>query len=168
MSSATAIAAMPSPRPMSPRPSFVVAFTLTRSGWMPTARAMTLRISADARGELRLLGDDGGVDVVDRELPDDEHAGGLFEERGAARVLPLGIAGREVGADVAHAGRAEQRVDDRVQENVGVGVAGEARLALERHAAEDERARGVEAVDVVADADSHGNMDKSQLSCQCP
>ena len=58
-------------------------------------------------------------------------------------------------ADVAERGRAEQRVHERVQGDVGVGVAVEAELALDRDAAEDERPTGDEAVDVVADPDPH-------------
>ena len=53
------------------------------------------------------------------------------------------------------AGRAEQGVDHRVGEDVGVGVAGEAELVLDLDAAEDQRAALGEAVAVVADPDGH-------------
>jgi hypothetical protein len=63
----------------------------------------------------------------------------------------------EVGAEVAEAGGAEQRVDHGMGEDVGVGVAGEAALVLDLDPAEDERAAVVEAVAVVADPDrAHG------------
>ena len=54
-------------------------------------------------------------------------------------------------------GRAEQRVDDRVGEHVGVGVAGQAAVVLDAHAAEDQRPPLGEAVRVLADAgrDAH-------------
>ena len=55
------------------------------------------------------------------------------------------------------AGGAEQRVDDRVREHVGVGVAGEALLVRDVDAAEDQRAARREGVrvDAEAGADHH-------------
>ena len=47
--------------------------------------------------------------------------------------------GREQPPEVAEAGRAEQRVGDRVERDVAVGVAVEARRAGDRDAAEDQR-----------------------------
>ena len=62
-------------------------------------------------------------------------------------------------ADVAEAGRAEQRVGDRVGDDVGVAVAGEAGAAVEGDAAEHERAIGVRVegmhVEALADPDRH-------------
>ena len=68
-------------------------------------------------------------------------------------VAPALVGVREVLADVAEAGRAEQRIDDRVGKDVGVGVARQAALGV-RHldAAEHQRAARLEAVRVVADA----------------
>src|SRR5690348_2067557 len=45
-SSTTACAARPSPLPMAPRPSWVVAFTLTRSARMPRSAAMLAHMAA--------------------------------------------------------------------------------------------------------------------------
>ena len=47
-------------------------------------------------------------------------------------ALPLGIAGREVGSDIAGGNGAEQRVGERVQQDVAVGVAGEAAVMRQR------------------------------------
>ena len=55
-------------------------------------------------------------------------------------------------ADVAEPGGAEQRVDDRVGQSVGVGVSVEAELVRNFDAAEDQLAAGHEAVGVIADA----------------
>ena len=52
-------------------------------------------------------------------------------------------------------GGAEQRVDHRVGEHVGVGVAAEAALVLDLDPAQDQGAALGEAVAVVADADAH-------------
>ena len=63
-----------------------------------------------------------------------------------------------MAADVAGADRAEQRVRQRVQRRIGVGVAGEPTLARDLDAAEDERSAGNERVNVeaVADTERHG------------
>ncbi len=58
-------------------------------------------------------------------------------------------------SDVAESGSAEQRVDDRVSENVGIAVAGEPRFALELLTTEDEPTILGETVDIEADPDSH-------------
>ena len=76
--------------------------------------------------DLRAHHDEAGVDV------DDLVAGGLdFFERGAQEeagggAFPARIAGGEKGADVAGRNRAEQGVCDGVEEDVAVGVTGEA------------------------------------------
>ena len=55
-------------------------------------------------------------------------------------------------ADVAEPRSAEQRVHDRVREYVGVGVARQARVVGDLHAAEDQRTAGGEGVRVDAQA----------------
>ena len=62
---------------------------------------------------------------------------------------------REHPADVAEAGRAEQRVGEDMADDVGVGMALEAARVLDRDAAEDERAalRQAVRIDRRADAD---------------
>ena len=69
-------------------------------------------------------------------------------------VAPALVRVREVLADVAEAGGAEQRVDDRVGQDVGVGVARQAALGRDLDAAQDQLAPLLEAVRVVADARS--------------
>ena len=81
-------------------------------------------------------------------------------DHGAQQVDRVGVAPAlvvvgEERADVAHAGGAEQGVDHRVGEHVGVGVAGEAALVLDLDPAEDQAPPLGEAVAVVADADAH-------------
>ena len=102
--------------------------------------------------ELGALHDDGGVDVGDRKSPIGERGddGAQQQHRVGVAVLLVGVG--KVLADVAHRGGAEQRVDDRVGEHVGVGVAVEAELVRDGDPAEDERAPGHEPVRVPADA----------------
>lgn len=57
-------------------------------------------------------------------------------------------------ADVAQAGRAEQRVDDRVQQHVGVRMAEQAQTVRDRDPADDQFAAFDEGVAVVAGADA--------------
>ena len=71
------------------------------------------------------------------------------------RTLPPLLLGREERADVAPARGAEQRVDHRVGEDVGVGVAGQTALVLDLDPAEDQASTLGEAVAVVADPDAH-------------
>ena len=57
-------------------------------------------------------------------------------------------------ADVVHAGRAEQRVAERVADDVGVGVAFEAVRVRDLDAAEHERTAGHQPVRVEGRADA--------------
>ena len=56
--------------------------------------------------------------------------------------------------DVAFAERAEKRVDERVQEHVGVGMAGESGAVRNRDAAQHELPSALKAVRVEAVADA--------------
>ena len=80
--------------------------------------------------------------------------GGLGQQRDAGGAGPLGAPGAEVLPEVAEAGRGEQRVAGGVRDDVGVGVAGQARaLALPLQARAPQLAALLEGVDVGADAD---------------
>ena len=65
--STTAIAAIPSRRPVKPSPFELVPRTLTAEASTPRISAMRARIAPHVRRELRRLRDDDGVDVADRE-----------------------------------------------------------------------------------------------------
>ena len=130
-------------------PSPVVALTLTPLGARPSARARRLAHRVAVRRELRALHHDRAVDVLDREAA---LARPARRPRAAARSSRRprsadrcpGSAGRCRRGAAAP----EQRVDDRVGEHVGVGVAGEAALVRDLDAAEDQRAAGRERVRV--------------------
>jgi hypothetical protein len=120
----TAWAAMPSPRPVKPRRSVVVAFTLTE-------RSSTCKSAATFRRTASRYGPNFGasqISVASRwsMIPPRavirSRARRQEPRRGSA--LPLRIAGREVTADVAVRDRAEQRVGDRVEQDVGVAMTG--------------------------------------------
>ena len=81
-------------------------------------------------------------------------AGGVARKIDEVGAAPTGLGGREMGADVAVAERAIDRVGERVQADVGVGMAGEARVVRNAHAAEPDVVAGREGVDVEALADA--------------
>ena len=89
------------------------------------------------QGHLRRLGEDGGVDVGDRESGVADLRADLAQEAAAVGVLVFRIAVRKMPADVAERGRPEERVAHRVNQDVGVGVPREPFLERNAHSAED-------------------------------
>ena len=122
-------------------PSPVLALTLTRRARAPSA-------AASARGSRRGAGASFGrsmttraVDVDDRRSrASREHRDDLAQQLDRVGVAPALVGVGEVLADVAEAGGAEQRVDHRVGEHVGVGVPVEAALVRDLDAAEHQPA----------------------------
>jgi len=102
---------------------------------------------------------EGGVDVYDAVAGVLEFFKGEIEEDGGVGVFPSRVVGREEGADVARGHCAEEGVGDGVEEDVAVGVAGEAFGVVEREAADAERNAGLEDVRVIAKSDA--NIHKS-------
>ena len=102
------------------------------------------------RRELGALGDHRHVDAGDLRFHLHDDTPGLADENRGVGVLPARIAGWEILSDVARTGGAQQCVGDGVQNRVAVGVAGQAAGVADAHAAQDERARIVEGVDVDA------------------
>ena len=110
--------AIPSPLPIAPMPSLVDALTFTGAERTPVRQRGDLRLVG---GELRLLADHRHVDVRDRAgHPADDDP----QQVDRVRVAPLLLVVREELAEIAEAAGAEQRVDHRVGEDVGVRVAG--------------------------------------------
>lgn len=126
---------MPSPRPVRPRPSVVVALTLTRPTSIAHARARFARIRSRC-GDTRGLRHDGRADVEDRPASFRHHGHHLCEQHGAVGTGEGGVAVGEVVAEVPERGRTEHSVGDGVEHAVGVGVAGEAGGVLDRDAGE--------------------------------
>src|SRR5260370_663036 len=65
-------------------------------------------------------------------------------EHGGIRALPFGIARWEVSSDIAGGNRAQQRVGQRVQQNIAIGVAGQSAMMRQREAPNLERHAGLE------------------------
>src|SRR5205085_11457430 len=77
---------------------------------------------------------------------------------GGIGILPARIEGRKVLADVAGAARAQDRVGQGVQNGVGVGVPGQAAAIADANAAEDQRTRVVERMDVNSLPDANHSL----------
>ena len=82
----------------------------------------------------------------------------MLEEQRRGGAAPLRVRRREMVADVAGAERAQDRVGQRVEDDVGVAVAGKALVVRDMDAAEPELAAGGEGVDVEAEADARAEQ----------
>ena len=152
VTSAVAMAATPSPRPVRPSPSVVVAERLTGAASAVGERGGRL---VAARAEARDVADDLHRDVADLPAGVAHAAGRLGQERDARGAGPLGLGGAEVGAEVAEPGRGEEGVAGGVRGDVGVRVALEpGGLVRPGEAGEVHRDAHHEPVHVGADADA--------------
>src|SRR5580693_3717186 len=92
----------------------------------------------------------GGIHIYDAiPLGADQVARGPQKLR-AIGIFPFRIRIREMHADVAQGGGAEQSVGDGVRENIGVGVTFQSKLGLNLHSTQDERPAGPHAVHIPA------------------
>ena len=116
---------MPSPRPVKPSFSLVVALTATRlsvdAGERGDVCAHGVAMRPDARG----LAHDVDIDMGDAAAARGEALEREGDEPVGRGAAPLRIARRKMHADVAVGERAEDGVGQRVQDHVGVGMAGE-------------------------------------------
>src|SRR5207237_9107157 len=126
----------------------------------------TLPHRRDVRRQSGLLCDHRSVDVPDLVPRLTNERKRSPEQVDAARVLPLRVVWREVLPDVAESRRAQKRIDDRVQTDVRIAVPGEPDLMRQLHAAKNEIARLIAAVDVVADAYAHGRKINGGAGCR--
>ena len=153
-SNATAWAARPSPRPVKPSRSVVVARTLTDCRVDSKCIGETATHLVPVRGDARLLADEDAVGADERVAGLADLRVRVAQELERVCALPALVAGREQRADVAETGRAEQGVDERMRDHVAVRVAGEAARMLDRDAAEDERHAVLQSMRVDAEPDA--------------
>ena len=152
MTNAVAMAAIPSPRPVSPSPSVVVADTETGA---PENVAEHLLRLVSARADLRPVPDHLDRGVGDAEVVLVEEPAYLGEHRGTAHPGPFGPAGAEDRAEIAESGGGEQGVAECVNGDVAVGMTRAAVLVLEQQAGHPARPCLLDRMDVRADSDSH-------------
>ena len=108
------------------------------------------------RTQLRLLREDDHVQVDNLPARAVQPGQRLRQEQLRVGVLPPRVGVGVRVADVAEAGRPQQRVGDGVQHHVGVAVADQAAAVLDADAAQHQRPAFRETVRVVTGADAHG------------
>ena len=128
---ATAQHAMPSTRPIAPRPSARRPFTVTGASDGVAESALHL---VATRRQLRSFAHDLDVDVADRPSLVANDRGHVPQDPDRVGARQLGVGVGEVLPDVAETGGAEQGVGHGVGDGIGVAVPAEPALALERAA----------------------------------
>ena len=103
------------------------------------------------RRELGRLHHDGAVDVDDLQALGEDVLDNAGEHLHGVGIAPALIRVREALADVAQPCSAQQRVDHRVREHVGVGVTVQAQLERDLHPADQQLAPRDQPVGVEAD-----------------
>ena len=117
--------------------------------------AMRSTIAARCGRDLGPLADDRDVDRGNGAASRTHEIGGVAQELVRRGAAPARVARREMHADVAGADRAEHRVGQRVQSDIGIGMSGKAHAVRDRDTAYPEmiaRGEGVH-VEALADAD---------------
>jgi len=110
---------------------------------------------ANMGGQPGPLGDDGGVEIADPEAARLRQADHMFKQQHAVDPLVGGVGVGEIAADVAEAESAENRITNRMQQNIRVRMTEQAIFIRDRHAAEDQRPVGNQAMDIKTVADTH-------------
>ena len=125
---ALAKATMPSPRPVKPIFSLVVALIATRAtrqaGDLGDARTDGVAMRADARR----LAHDGDVEMRDASAARAHPLDREGQKAVGGGAPPLRIARRKVHADIAVRNRAQQGVDERMKHHVRVRMSGQSAL----------------------------------------
>ncbi len=107
------------------------------------------------RANARRLADDVDIDMADAAAAFGEALDGEGQEAVRRRVAPLRIARREMHADIAVGQRAEDGIGERVQHDVGVGMADQGLAMRDTDATESDVIAGAESVHVDASAGAH-------------
>ena len=129
---ATARAAIPSPLPMNPRASVVVALTFTSASSQRQGARESIPDRPDVWRQGRTLGDDCSIDVRGSPSGFSHPAHRLFEQGQAGYAGQIRVAGGEQGADVSQPGGSEQGVDHGVCQDVSVAVASQPHVMRHR------------------------------------
>ncbi len=107
------------------------------------------------RRQLRTLADHHAVEVGDDHAVFGDHRRHMTQHQAAVGTLPARIGGRKVLANIAQCQRAQQRIAERVQQHVAIGMREQTMIMGHAHTAEHHMVAGPEGVNVIADADAH-------------
>ncbi len=143
-----------------PMPSGVLALIPTRDGSTPSRSGDLLLNLRRVRADLWFSQDQRAVDIADLVAGFVDQSQRFFHEEHRIGALPLGIARRKVGSDVTGGDGTEQSVGQGMQQDIAIGVAGEAAGVRQRDAPDLQRDAGPELVRVPAEADARdaGNL----------
>ncbi len=158
--SAVAIAATPSPRPVNPRPSVVVADTDTGAPRTSDSTRCASSRRGPIFGRLPITWTAALPIVHPASVEQPAHLG----EHGRARCAPshLRPVGTEDRSEVAETGRGQQRVAQGVRGDVAVRVARASVGVLEQQSGHPARPARLDGMHVRSDSDTH---DGSALLC---
>ena len=134
--------------------SVVVALILIRSGSKPQSFATFSRIRGIMPRQFRLLRhqSDIGIDQLKTLTPHDLQR--LGQKFAAGDVFVTWIAVGKMRANIAFTQCAENGVDQRMQHRIGVGMAQQAPLVKESHAAQNELSPAAKSVHIEAMSDA--------------
>ena len=107
------------------------------------------------RRHLRRLRHDGGIDIADGVALCVNQSQHMTQQSTAIGTLEGGVGIGEMPADIAERRGAEQRITERMQQHIAVGVGQQARLVGNLHAAEGDERPLAETVNIVAVANTH-------------
>ena len=107
------------------------------------------------RADFGLFADDGEIEVRDAAAARRYALDCETQEFVGRCTLPLRITRRKVRADIAIGQRAENGVDQRMQPNVGVGMADERMIVCNAHATDHDVIAGSEGMHIDAGAGAH-------------
>ena len=160
-SAATAHTAMPSARPIAPRPSPRFGSHRDADARRPSARASAPSAATRLATIASTCGAERGCSAAttmstlldpppELRRPARATSASSSIESASRRLL---VARREQRAEIGQTGRAEHRVGDRVRDRVAVGVTDEPRRPVDRDATEHERRVVAERMHVEAETD---------------
>src|SRR5712692_8912907 len=114
------------------------------------------------RRQTRLMSDDREIRVFEPPVLGGQVLPDVAQHLGARRTAPALVGGREPIADVTEAGRAEQGVDQPMDNGIAVRVASEAAWMGDQNTAEPQRDALCEGVDIDTRANAqHRHRDRS-------
>src|SRR3546814_17053283 len=93
------------------------------------------------------LADDGHIDMIDLPAARFDQAARMPDEAGRGRAATLGVAWREMIADIAFADRAQEGVGERVQTHIGAPGTGKRTVKRDADAREHNDDHGSEDTD---------------------
>ena len=105
------------------------------------------------RADLGRFADQCQIDIADPVARRCGKTNRVGQEPVRTGAFPLRIARWEVAADITRTNRAKDRVDQRMDRNIGIAVPGQALVMGDLDPAQPQRFAGGEAVDIIAGAD---------------